>query len=208
MKHHLIWLLLSLAACGSSVSSTTTGTGGSGGEGCTGSAFACAQFCGSDFFPAQAECQGGSWVCPGGTVDPSTCPPGTCFDAPGAACNYCVDSVITCQPTLACAGACNGTICSVCPEGGVPDVIAGCDCTCDAGAFVCKGLQAGCCNQDADCAATGQGAVCATHVCKPPPAAPGCWTSAQCPQGQTCTGVGVCPCGADCLLPDHPGMCQ
>jgi hypothetical protein len=62
-----------------STSTSTSSAGGAGGSGgCGGETFGCLQFCGSDFFPAQAACMGGAWVCPPGTVDPATCPKAAC----------------------------------------------------------------------------------------------------------------------------------
>jgi hypothetical protein len=46
-------------------------------------------------------------------------------------------------------------------------------------------------------------------VCEPLPTFKGeCWDHGVCAAGTKCVGQQVCPCGADCLLPDSPGKCQ
>jgi Kazal-type serine protease inhibitor domain./Protein metal binding site. len=75
----------------------------------------------------------------------------------------------------------------------------------------CKMVQwcedQGCCETDADCTSSEGPGVCVSGVCKqvPPPGA--CWSDADCGPGQECVGASVCPCGALCILPDHPGKC-
>ncbi|MFT3767314.1 MAG: hypothetical protein QM820_17585 [Minicystis sp.] len=63
---------------GGGTGGTSTASAGGGAGGCPGQTFGCLQFCGSDFFPANAECVGGAWVCPPGTVDPKTCGVSSC----------------------------------------------------------------------------------------------------------------------------------
>jgi hypothetical protein len=67
-----------------------------------------------------------------------------------------------------------------------------------------------CCFSDADCPYRCYGAQCADAsegVCKPMPMLGQCWADRDCAVGATCNGARVCPCGAQCLLPDAPGMC-
>jgi len=43
--------------------------------------------------------------------------------------------------------------------------------------------------------------------CVDPPPAGSCWTDADCVEGETCTGAGMCPCDADCDGIDMLGVC-
>jgi hypothetical protein len=134
-------LLAALAGCGGNVvvdrtggsggSGGSSGTAGSGGTaGCGGSSFGCLQFCGSDFYPANSTCQGGAWVCPAGTVDPSTCPVSPCctqdFDCGDAVFVPCVNGVCKPDASGGCwnSETCNGGLCQgvfVCPCGNFCD---------------------------------------------------------------------------------------
>jgi hypothetical protein len=42
----------------------------------------------------------------------------------------------------------------------------------------------------------------------PPPGMGSCWSDRDCTAGKKCTGAQLCPCGANCLLPDQPGYCS
>ncbi|MCO4761672.1 MAG: hypothetical protein KC502_09225 [Myxococcales bacterium] len=75
----------------------------------------------------------------------------------------------------------------------------------------CGGTTPGCCKADNEC---GKANVCITGgksqgVCKSLLALGKnqCWSDAQCGTG-TCTGASVCPCGANCIIPDKPGVCS
>jgi hypothetical protein len=69
----------------------------------------------------------------------------------------------------------------------------------------------GCCFEDADCGGDRcYGAACDAKiegVCKPVPKPGFCWGDRDCPGGQSCSGVRVCPCGASCLIADQIGTC-
>jgi len=74
------------------------------------------------------------------------------------------------------------------------------------------GAQSGCCLDDADCEgeATCYGAECRSDgdgMCKDPPPAGECWGDGDCGAGMTCMGAVICPCGAECLVPDELGTC-
>jgi hypothetical protein len=190
---------------GGGATSSTTGTGSTSSGGCAGTAPWCAAGCGSDYFPAQAECLGSEWVCPEGTVNPEDCPPGTCWGLP-LPCEICGDSGWECAPTEACVGSCGGLACAACT--GAPDaiVVGACQCACDENAqYTCQ-LAAGCCNVDFDCGDLAY-VPCVNNVCKPTVAG-GCWSDAECGDGESCVGATVCPCGARCDGPDAPGTCQ
>jgi hypothetical protein len=74
----------------------------------------------------------------------------------------------------------------------------------------CLPLPGGCCKADADCEA---GYVCAkapgtaTGVCEMKAPEGKCWRDADCLGGQSCENVQVCPCNADCDVPDRAGTC-
>jgi hypothetical protein len=70
-----------------------------------------------------------------------------------------------------------------------------------------------CCQKDADCGQKEQcvlsGALGASKgMCKPVLSDGSCWDQSDCKAGQKCADPFVCPCGAECLLPDKPGKCQ
>jgi hypothetical protein len=99
-----------------------------------------------------------------------------------------------CPVGLPCSGACN------CP--------CGTDCLCGGTTGWCEGQPppppATCCQKASDC---GPFAECVGDVCEIPVQG-GCWLDADCMPGQTCAGASACPCGASCLVADHPGTCQ
>ena len=93
--------------------------------------------------------------------------------------------------------------------------ICPCDALCDApdepGACHTPG-DGDCCFGPDDCL---QGYACATPnnaggfgVCKPNPDGVGCWIDEHCGPDQSCVGVIICPCDADCAVGDSPGMCE
>ena len=67
-----------------------------------------------------------------------------------------------------------------------------------------------CCEAQEDCP---EGDVCVgpfgdnTGVCMPTPAADRCWSKEGCGEGEVCLGGQVCPCNADCGVPDALGHC-
>jgi len=199
------------AACGSSVEVPDGGSGGAGGAGgsggagggCAGFGPTCAWGCGSDA-ASQADCIGGAWKCPPGTVDMDTCPPGTCWGPPFT-CEVC-DNGWKCAPDQGCIGSCESFVCATCdgaPEGHA--YIGACDCSCNNGSEYGCTLVPGCCNQDIDCGDK-TWFPCVEHVCKQP--VPGqCWVDAECGPGMKCQGASVCPCNFDCNGPDSPGTC-
>jgi hypothetical protein len=197
-----------LVACGGKVvidgaggGTTTTGTGGAGG--CAGDSFGCAQFCGSDFFPANAECVNGTWQCPAGTVDPKTCG-NACGGPPAGACDVCDQGQWFCKPDVNCLSACPAIACGSCNGVGVAS--PECDCECAPnGTLVCTKTAPACCTADFQCGDE-IFVPCVNGVCKP--VVPnGCWSDEQCDNGLFCLGVSVCPCGQVCDEPDHPGVC-
>jgi len=205
----LVCLALLVPACGGSV--TTPGAGGAGGTtstttplGCAGSAPFCADECGSDYLPAQADCIGGEWICPPGTVNPDDCPPGTCWGAP-LPCEVCGPSGWGCELTPACTSSCGGLVCAECPADGGGYYDGGCACQCDAAGQTSCALAPGCCQEDIDCGDLVY-TPCVNNVCKEP--VPGkCWSDAECLNGTVCVGASVCPCFVDCDGLDVPGDC-
>lgn len=202
-----------LAACGGSTTIDPGGAGGSGAStststststGCPEQPFLCADDCGSDYFPAEAECVGGAWVCPPGTVNPADCPPGTCWGPP-LACEVCTDAGWACQLEESCVAGCGGLVCAGCPAGPAPAVIGACACACDAAGQVSCALAPGCCEEDLQCG-DAVWVPCVSHVCKDPVAGK-CWVDGECAPGEVCVGASVCPCGFDCDGPDQPGDC-
>jgi len=214
--------LLALAGCGGAVrtgdeaASAGAGAAGGGGAGgapvvgstgtgpCPTAPITCVQGCGSDYL-ASPTCSAGTWSCPDGFIDISTCPPGTCFGAP-LPCEICGPDGWACQPEETCAGSCDGIVCAECPAGGTGTVTLGaCSCSCDDSAqFTCS-LAPGCCNADMDCG-DALYVPCVEHVCKQPVPG-GCWKDDECGPNQKCAGASVCPCGFDCDEPDTPGTC-
>ncbi len=72
----------------------------------------------------------------------------------------------------------------------------------------------GCCLDDSDCDkgidmafVCVQGPAELLGVCLPLAGQGSCWSHSDCSQGQYCEGPTVCPCGADCLIPNAPGQC-
>ena len=71
-----------------------------------------------------------------------------------------------------------------------------------------------CCFDDDDCSKAAD-ERCYTQTCvaggegrcEPDPPAGKCWSSDDCPSGQTCSGPQICPCGVRCLIEDSPGTC-
>jgi hypothetical protein len=70
-------------------------------------------------------------------------------------------------------------------------------------------LVPACCTKNADCGpgfACGSGAE-GKGTCKPSLPYGQCWSLEDCPTGSTCLDVNVCPCNADCFVPDQQGTC-
>ena len=103
---------------------------------CPGDPPMCADACGSDYFPANAECVGGTWECPPGTVDPKDCPPGTCWGMPLPG-EVCGPSGWSCEPKIEQYLECPSLMCAVCEGFDGPTTIAGCQCTCVNGQVEC-----------------------------------------------------------------------
>jgi hypothetical protein len=196
-------LLVAAASCGESVERATGGSGGT--ATCGGTQVQCADTCGSDYFPASADCKNGEWVCPAGTVDPADCPSNSCSGEP-LACEKCGAGAWECSPDEACTMSCGGIVCRACPVDLPGEVIFdGCTCKCDAsGKYTCAAIP-GCCNTDLDCGDE-KLTPCVNGVCKEP-VADACWSDVECMAGMKCEGASVCQCGANCLVPDSPGMC-
>lgn len=137
--------------------------------------------------------------------DASPCPTGwTCGLAPGTTDNG------TCKES-ATGGACWAD--ADCPAGVKCNGAFVCPCTADCALpdsmGVCQGGPVGCCTTDFDCEL---GERCAGDgtpggVCKPVPVWGSCWDGNDCSPTQTCEGASVCPCDADCDVPDTVGAC-
>ena len=105
--------------------------------GCDGSAPMCAAGCGSDWFPENAECLSGVWVCPTGTVNPADCPPGTCWGPPTQA-EVCGPEGWECHPESSGVFAtCPGFVCPECTGFEGPMTQDGCTCRCQEGQVFC-----------------------------------------------------------------------
>jgi hypothetical protein len=107
-----------------------------------------------------------------------------------------------CKPGQSCFGA------SVCACGALCGPVAD-----TPGKCIDGGGTGACCLKDAECGLGGQcvlpGSTIGQGVCEPLPTFKGeCWDNGDCAAGTKCVGQQVCPCGADCLLPDSPGKCQ
>ena len=176
--------------------------------------------------PLGATCEGEyvcgcNDVCMIAIVDrPGTCEatsPGCCLtdrDCTGSAePQRCVglgpNSAGQCMPAPA-SGSCYSD--ADCPSGMCDSVTAcGCMMDCMVAAGDCVPLSGGCCKTDGDCEGSD---VCvgasaeAAGVCEPAPTGNACWSSADCTPGNKCVGASACPCGALCILPDHPGECK
>lgn len=215
----LSWLFLfgltaAAFACGGSVTSESSGgssnsssTSGNPMQ-CEGSGPTCVQSCGSDALFAP-ECTAAGWQCPAGSVNINECPPGTC-PGPLPPCMQCTDTGnLVCNPDL-CIAQCPEIMCLECPPDLGPIITDTCECACDAATnqFKCAPKpQPQCCMVDLDCGDFVY-SPCVNGVCKPGPEAGTCWKNQDCPDGQACTGVVVCPCGAVCDQPDKPGVCE
>ncbi len=143
--------MLLAVACGGSTSAdrpagagggagTDAGTGGfagsGGATGCSGSAPMCADGCGSDWFPETAFCSAGKWKCPGHTVLPEDCPPGTCWGLPlpGESCG---PSGWQCTPTAEQVKSCPSLMCATCNGLSGPLITTDCQCSCENGQVTC-----------------------------------------------------------------------
>jgi hypothetical protein len=77
----------------------------------------------------------------------------------------------------------------------------------------CVDIPDGCCDDhcpcsDADAECVRPLGADAPGVCKAPPPRDQCWSDLDCEASEVCSGERVCPCGAMCLLPDAPGVCE
>jgi hypothetical protein len=173
-----------------------------------------------------AACEG-EFICPCGALcGPQADTAGKCVPVVGPGCckadeecqkqglDQCVEGVCRaklpdgqcwdgadCADTQLCQGA------APCPCG----LLCGQD---SPGKCVDGGPTPGCCKVDKDCGDKGQcvlpGGVGASEggVCKPLVTDGSCWDNGDCKPGQSCEGEQVCPCGANCLLPDVVGKCK
>ena len=62
-----------------------------------------------------------------------------------------------------------------------------------------------CCKTDNDCGDYAY-SPCVSGVCKQPVIGH-CWKTEECPAGQKCVGVSVCPCPYECGMLESPGQC-
>lgn len=166
-------LVVALAfACASACGGRAGGTSGGGSDGgtdgsagCSGGVRDCADGCGSDYFPERAECVGGEWRCPQGTVLPEECPSGTCWGAPlpGETC----DEGWACEPDASAWQECPSLMCATCRNFDGPQQVGDCVCECNGVGNVqcinlddpvppptqppCEGLDFCACHQRSDC---------------------------------------------------------
>lgn len=134
-----------LVVAGCSASHVTTGDAGPVGDAsCTGgSLLICVQFCASDA-GAPPICVSGSWRCPPGTVDLSTCPPG-CIGRPPSPDCVCEGTRWSCPDGRCPDGidpwATPGTACGVegahCSGGGTDPCGSALECDCSGGHWSC-----------------------------------------------------------------------
>ncbi|MCC6643980.1 MAG: hypothetical protein IT374_00195, partial [Polyangiaceae bacterium] len=159
-----------------------TGNGGSGQAGAAGSGGGANLCCAAD---TECDAQSPGTVCVLGYCK-KPAPSGECWDdgdcpKPGTHC----DGEIACDCSLD----------IVCPPKERP------------GTCVQGGGNGACCKSDNDCE---KGFECAgplgKSVCLPTPPKGECWSNADC-GGGICEKATICPCGANCLLPNSPGKC-
>lgn len=192
MRQLVAALLLTLVvACGGSTRTegAIDGSGGHGGlagaggtagtTGCSGSAPMCADGCGSDWFPETAFCHQNAWKCPGQTVLPSDCPPGTCWGLPlpGESCG---PGGWQCTPTPEDVNGCPSLMCATCNGFDGPMVSESCECKCEGGQVTCAAVAQPSCEQitspcecfaRSDCQAVTDSCICeCDYACpgKPP----------------------------------------
>jgi len=175
----------------------------------------CADFCGSDYFPEEAVCEGGVWHCPPPPIDTKDCPEGTCWGPP-LECEVCTDDGWACELVIDCVvstggpgelSVCNALPCAICDGAPSSTIVGGCACSCDdVGQVGCQ-MAPGCCNVAEDCGDFVY-APCVNNVCKNA-APPGkCWSNEDClAMGMVCATSAVCPCGETCPQQDQLGDC-
>lgn len=200
-------------SCGGSVTSENSGstsTGSTSGNPvqCEGEGPTCAQSCGSDALFAP-ECTNSGWQCPEGSVDIGNCPVGTC-PGPLPPCTQCTNTgELVCAPDQ-CIAQCPNVMCAFCPPDLGPIVTDTCSCACDLATnqYLCNPVPPPpCCMSDMDCGDFVY-SPCVNGVCKDTPLPGTCWKNQDCPIGQSCAGVFVCPCGSDCDQADKAGACE
>ncbi len=116
--------------------SAAAGGGQDAGVACAGDAFPCAAGCGSDWFPEQATCERGRWTCPPGTVDPRSCPTGTCWGPPLPG-ETCGPNGWECRPSVDDVRACPELLCATCEGFDRAVSTTSCTCTCEGSEVRC-----------------------------------------------------------------------
>jgi hypothetical protein len=160
-----------------------------------------------------AACEG-EFICPCGALcGPQADTAGKCVPVVGPGCckadeecqkqglEQCVEGVCRAKlPDGQCWDGADCTDTQLCQNA------APCPCGLDCGQDSpgkCVDAGSVCCKEDKECG----GGSCVSSVCKPQPPPGQCWEDANCGPNASCEGEQVCPCGADCLLPDAPGKC-
>jgi hypothetical protein len=64
---------------------------------------------------------------------------------------------------------------------------------------------ASCCANDADCVTSAP--PCVLGECRGALSYPGCWRDADCGNDEICSGISMCPCGAECYITEKSGTC-
>jgi hypothetical protein len=187
-----------VATGGTGGSVATGGTGGSVATGGTGGSVATGGSAGN-------AATGGS----GGTVElccsvDSDCPkvgadiPG--FECVGDVCEQIPDPG-TCWSDADCQdipGSCiGGFVCGCAADCGPASQLGKCD------------IPDQCCTSNQDCVSAPPGVTeCVAGNCEQIPPLGQCWTDADCPAGQGCSGACVCPCGVLCACGGQLGWCE
>jgi hypothetical protein len=64
-------------------------------------------------------------------------------------------------------------------------------------------ISVACCHGDGECP---RGSICSSTLCLTPEAG-ACWRDLDCPVGERCIGLFICPCSADCEVDAIAGRC-